>query len=133
MIFFFKPALADRLSLEFEWQQVSLDLKDSSHYSADHNNAVMVLVCNPISDSSSPLPKHVGIVQSAPITIGITVTCMFLFFLVLWQVLSICLHLRFVLFSLSVLPDGKVHNLPCSLYLFIHSFDNNQIWSPGWD
>ena len=30
---FFKPALADGFSLEFEWQQVSSSLQDSSQYS----------------------------------------------------------------------------------------------------
>ena len=30
---FFTPASADGLSLEFKWQQVSLSLQDSSHYS----------------------------------------------------------------------------------------------------
>ena len=30
---FFAPALADGLSLEFEWQQVSSSLQDSSQYS----------------------------------------------------------------------------------------------------
>ena len=30
---FFKLALADDLSLEIEWQQVSSSLQDSSHYS----------------------------------------------------------------------------------------------------
>ena len=29
----FIPALADGLSLEFEWQQVSLSLQDSTQYS----------------------------------------------------------------------------------------------------
>ena len=31
---FSKPALADRLRLEFEWQQVFSSLQDSSHYSS---------------------------------------------------------------------------------------------------
>ena len=30
---FFTPALADEFSLEFEWQQVSSSLQDSSQYS----------------------------------------------------------------------------------------------------
>ena len=31
---FFTRALADGLSMESEWQQVSLSLQDSSHYSS---------------------------------------------------------------------------------------------------
>ena len=71
---FFLPALVDGLSLESEWQQVS-----SSFHLTDFNNVVvwMVSARPPISNSFSPFTKPLGIVPSAPITIGITVTFMF--------------------------------------------------------
>ena len=49
------PALADGLSLEFEWQQVSSSLQDSSQHSSRSNNAVdwMVFTCPLISKSYS--------------------------------------------------------------------------------
>ena len=62
---------------------------------ADLSNAVIWMVSDrpPISNFSSPLTKPLGIVPSAPFTIGITVTFMFhsfffagwSFFLVIWQ------------------------------------------------
>ena len=72
---------------------------------ADLNNAVvwMVSAGSLISNSSSFLTKTQGIVPSAPITIGVTVTFIFhgFFFLVLRQNLSICLFFRFLWFSIS--------------------------------
>ena len=57
---FFTSALADGLSLEFEWQQVSLRLQDSSQYS-----------------SHSPFSNPFVTIPNAPISIGEIVTCMF--------------------------------------------------------
>ena len=68
---------------------------------SDLNNVVVlkVITCLMISKSSTPFIKPLGIVPSAPITIGITVTFMFQrFFLVLWQVLGIYRSWRFLLF-----------------------------------
>ena len=60
---------------------------------AELNNAViwMVSACPSISNSSRPLTKPLGIFPSAPITIGITVTFMLYWFLVLWLCLGTCL------------------------------------------
>ena len=76
---FFPPALTDGFSLEFEWQQVSSILHDSSQYSNRlqwwygldglHSSAI----------SKSPIPRTnlLVTVLRAPITIGIAVTFMF--------------------------------------------------------
>ena len=52
----------------------------------DHNNDVVCLVSDrpPISNSSGPLTKLLGIVLSAPITTDTTVNFIFNSFLVLW-------------------------------------------------
>ena len=53
---FFTSALTDGLTLEFEWQQVSSSLQDSSQDSAALSNAVVRIVSTrpPISKSSRP-------------------------------------------------------------------------------
>ena len=69
---------------------------------ANLNNAViwMVFARSLISNSSSPLIKPFEIIQSAPITINITISLMFHnFFLVLWWGLSTCLSSCFLWFS----------------------------------
>ena len=73
---FFTSVLADGLSLEFEWQQVSRTLLSIL---AVLNNAVVWMVSTrpPTSKSSSPLNNPLVTVPKAPITIGITVTFMF--------------------------------------------------------
>ena len=68
---------------------------------AELNNAIiwMVSVCPPIFNSSSLFRKSSGIVQSAPIIIGITVTFMFNgFFLGLRKVLYSAVSLSFFFF-----------------------------------
>ena len=73
---FFTSALADGLSLEFEWQQVSRTLLSIL---AVLNNVVVWMVSTrpPTSKSSSPFSNPLVTVPNAPITIGIIVTCMF--------------------------------------------------------
>ena len=68
--------LADGLSIESQWQQVSSNLLSIL---ADLNNAAVWMVsARPlISNSSSSFTKTSGIVSSAPITIDITVIFMF--------------------------------------------------------
>ena len=61
---FFIPALANGFLLESEWQQVSTILQDSFQYSTRPL----------ISETYSPRTNLLVTVQSAPITIGITVT-----------------------------------------------------------
>ena len=78
----------------------------------DLNNAVVWLVSArpPISKSSSPFTKTLGIVSSAPITTGITVTFVFhSVFLVLKQDLSISFFVFFD-FRSVVSQDAKVNN-----------------------
>ena len=82
---FFKSALADCLSLEFERQQVSRTLLSIL---AVLNNVVDWIVSTrpPTSKSSSPFSNPLVIVPNTPITIGIIVTYMFhSFFLIPWQ------------------------------------------------
>ena len=75
---------------------------------SDLYNAVvcMVSICPPISNRSSPFTKPLGIVPSAPITIGITVTFVshslsFLFFSFFFGSLAKSKYLS--LFSLSLI------------------------------
>ena len=65
---FFTSVLADGFSLEFEWQQVSSSLQDSSQDSGR---------CPPTSKSYRPFNNSLVIVSNAPITIGTIVTFMF--------------------------------------------------------
>ena len=69
---FFTPASADGLSLEFEWQLVSMTLLSSL---VDVKNVVVWLISArlPISNFSSPFTKPLRIVPSASITIVITI------------------------------------------------------------
>ena len=93
----FSRALADGLSLESEWQQVTSGLYDMVfHWNLSDskspqvfrtflsilavlNNAVVWIVSTrpPTSKSSSPFSNPLVTVPNAPITIGIIVTCMF--------------------------------------------------------
>ena len=86
---------------------------------ADLNNTViwMMSIRLLIFKSSSPFTKPLSIVLSAPITIDITVTFVFHFFLVLCEILTTYLSFRFYFsFSFSGLPKHQVHNLPGSLF-----------------
>ena len=76
---FFTSALADGLSLEFERQQVSSSLHDSSQYSSCSQNAVVLMVFTrpPTSKPSSPFNNPLVSLPKAPITTGIIVTVMF--------------------------------------------------------
>ena len=75
---FFTSALADGLSLEFEWQQVSSSLLDYSLYSGQSQNCSSLVSTRPvISKSFSPRTNPSVTVLRAPITIGIIVTFMF--------------------------------------------------------
>ena len=76
---FFISALPDGLSLEFEWQQVSSSLQDSSQFMTVPNNVVVWMVSTrpPTSKSSSPFSNPLVTVPKAPITIGIIITLMF--------------------------------------------------------
>ena len=82
----------------------------------DLNNPVvwMILARPPISNSSSPLMKPLGIVPSAPIT-----TSCSLAFLVLWQGLNTCLTFHFLLCSLYEL---------LLLFYFLWVFNTSLNW-----
>ena len=73
---FFSSALANGLSLEFEWQQASRTL---CSILADLSNAVVWIISTRpvISNSSSPCTNLLVTVPRAPVIIGIIVTFMF--------------------------------------------------------
>ena len=74
--FLFIQELANCLTLESEWQQVSRTLR--SILSKLRNSVVcMVSVCPPIFNSSSSVANPLDIVPSAPLTIDIVVTFKF--------------------------------------------------------
>ena len=73
---FFKSALADALSLEFEWHEVSSSFLNSQ---PKLNNAVVWMVSTRpfVSKSSSPFINPSVTAPKAPIIIGINVTSLF--------------------------------------------------------
>ena len=72
--------------------------------------AWMASACPLIANSSSPFTSRLGMVPSAPITIGMTVNFMFhCFFLVLQQCLTIYLFFAFFWFYSEVFRNGEVH------------------------
>ena len=84
---------SDGLSLEFEWQQVSMNLLNIQ---ADFSNAVVWMVsARPlISNSSSPLINHWGTIPSAPVITGITVTLMLSNFIIIIIIIIIIILLE---------------------------------------
>ena len=75
---FFTSASADGFPLEFEWQQVSSSLQDSSQYSGHHHAVVWMVSTRPsTSKSSKPFNNPLVTLPKAPITIGTIVTFMF--------------------------------------------------------
>ena len=87
----------------------------------DLNNAVLWIVSVLlISSSSDPISKIFGTIPCAPNIICITVTLIVHNFLVLWQVLSICLSFHFQLFPLSGLEEmAKFTRWQVLFYLLI--------------
>ena len=117
---FFSSALADGLSLEFEWQQVSSRILLS--ILAVLNNVVvwMVYTRPPTSNFSSPFSNSLVTVPNAPITIGIIVTGMFHSFCQFPSKVEV-LILLFIFFQFYpvVRQDSKVDNFASSLFLLI--------------
>ena len=112
---FFSPALADGLSLYFEWQQVTSSLQDSSQYSGRFLNDVvlrMVFSRPPKFKSSSSLNKPLGVVLNTPIRIGITVSLMFH-----GKVTVLVLLFAFFHFLSVVRWISKIHYIVSSLFL----------------
>ena len=86
------------------------------------NNAVIWMVSTrpPTSKSSSPFSNPLDTVQSAPITIGIIVTCMFhSFFQFPSKVEVLILLFTFFQFYSVVSQDSKVDNFASSLFFFL--------------
>ena len=115
---FFTSVLADFFSLEFEWQQVSSSLQNSSQYSVLDNVVIwMVSTCPLISKSYSTFNNSV---PKVPITIGTIVTCMFhSFFQFPIKAHVLILLFTFVQFYSVVSRDSKVHNFASSLFLLL--------------
>ena len=113
---FFTTTLADSLSMEFEWQQVS-SLRALLSILAGLNNVVvwMFSTCPLISRSSSPYTNPLVIVLRVRITIGITVTFMFP------STFNFLARSRYFLliFNFLVSRDSKVHNSANSLFFFL--------------
>ena len=76
---FFTSVLADGFSLEFEWQQVSSSLQDSSQDSGCSQQYCRLDSLYPSANfkSSRPFNNPLVIVPNTPITIGTIVTFMF--------------------------------------------------------
>ena len=96
----FASALADGLSLEFEWLQVSRTLLSIL---AVFNNSVVWMVSTrpPTSKSSGPFNKPLVTVPKAPITIGTIVTFMFHSFLFFFNSLARSRYLSLISYSFS--------------------------------
>ena len=128
---FFPSALADGLSLKFEWQQVSRTLLSIL---VNRNNLIFIMVSTHplISKSSSPFNNPSVTVPSARITTGINVTFIFhSFFQFPSKVKALILLFTFFKFYSMVNRDSKVHNLASSLYFFV--VDYYKVSSSGRD
>ena len=113
-------------SFSWVWATFSSSLHESSL--ADFNNAVvwMVFTCPRITKFSSDSTNPLGIVLSALITIGITVTFMFHTFLVLWQALGTYFSFLFLYFYPAI-PDCKFYRY-ASFFFFLLSL-GLVVWS----
>ena len=82
---FFKPALADSLSMGFEWQQISSSVQDSLSILVDLYNAVVWMVsAGPLTpESSTPFTNPFVTLLRTPITTDITATFMFYSFILI--------------------------------------------------
>ena len=99
---YYFTSIRDALSLEFEWQQASSCIL----VVLNQDEVWIVSARPPISNSFSSLTSPFGIVPSAPITIGITVTFMFhvFFFSSLTRFKYLSFFPLFLLFLLCGLP-----------------------------
>ena len=104
---FFTRTLADGLSLESEWEQISTGVQDSSQYSSRSKQRETL---NGIDSSSDfqlfqALSKLLATVPNEPISIGITVTIFHSFL----SSLARSKNLSLFDFPSVVRKDGKVH------------------------
>ena len=124
---FFTSVLADGLSLEFEWQQVSWTLLSILTVL---NNAVVWMVSTrlPTSKSSILFNNPLVTVPKAPITIGIIVTFMFHSF---FNSLAKSRYLSFFSHSFSfILWSAGTAKLTILQILFFF-VDYYKVWSSG--
>ena len=123
----FTPALADGLSLEFEWQQGFRTLLSIlAHLKI---SVVCMVSTRPlISKSSSLFTNPLGIIRRAPITIGITVTYMFHIFssLTRSRYLSLFSYL-FAFFHFRSVVCWDIKNSHSSFFLV----NQRLVWSSG--
>ena len=118
---FFTSALADGLSLEFEWQQATYVPQDSSQYSGwfqrcncfGWSRLVFYLSTVPV-----PLPILWGSSQAHQLYLISPSPSFSIAIFVLWQGLRICLSFCFLSFSFSPQGDGKVFYFAGSLFFF---------------
>ena len=121
--------LTDGFSLEFEWQQVSSSLQDSSQYSG-RSWQCCSLVSLPrlvISESSSPCTNPLVTILGAPITNGIIVTFMF------HNSLARSRYSSFfsLSFSFTLWSAGTAKSTIRQVHFFY--VDNHKIWVSGRD
>ena len=99
-----------RVLKEFEWQQVSFGLQETSAYSAQSQQCCSLNYVNSSSNFylfQSPFPSLMT-VPSTPITIDTTITCIFCSFFSLWQGPSIYLSFQFFHFYTVVHWNRKI-------------------------
>ena len=132
---FFTTVFADGLS-DNKSSQVSMTLLSIQ---TDHNNPVVWMISTGalISNYSSPFTKSLGIVSSAPITIGITVTFM------MWPWCNgyrrrkwtrrheFKSWTRLIAFHIALIPLGKVWIQLFSLQLWVNS-RADKVFQPWW-
>ena len=128
---YFNP-LADGLSLDFEWQQVSSSHQDSSRYSGRFNNAVvwMVSTCPPTSKSSSPFNSPFVNVPNAIIAISTIVTFIFHSF---FNSLARSRYLSFFSLSFSFILWSAGTAKSTILQVLYFCVDFHKVWSSGRD
>ena len=130
---FFSSALTDGLSREFEWQQVSLSLQDSSQYSGRSQQCYTVWIVStrpPTSKSSNPFNNPLVTVLKAPITIGIIITFMIHSF---FNCPARSRYLSFFSLSFSFILWSAGTTKFTILQVLFFVVDYNKVWSSGQD
>ena len=109
---FFTPELADGLSLESEWQQVSSGLQGVAQYSSKSQQCCSLdgLDSSLFKISYSPPLQALRNITSTPITTGITIILIFSQFSKFPGKVQVLVSLfAFFDFHFVVCRDGKVH------------------------
>ena len=124
---FLTPAFVDGFSHEYEWQQISLSLQESSQYSGWFQQCCCLdfLDSSPVFNSSRPLSKPLGPVLTLPVTTGLTITLMFYNFLSSLARSKYLSRLSFFFYYHSVIHwNNQTHNTQV-LFFFVN-YDN--VW-----